>query len=320
MSKNPKEVPIVFMGTSQFASTSLDTLLEEKYNIIAVYTQPGKRAGRDQEISESPVRIMAEGKNIPVFEPDKFDENSVAELRKINPELIIVAAYGKILPKAVLDMPRLGCINIHGSILPKFRGPSPIQNALLDGETETGVTLILMDEGIDTGKILAQDKLAIGPNETFPELSEKLAEMSSKLVAETVPRWINQEIIPKPQDNSKATLCQLIEREDGRVVWADEVGSIYNRYRAFSAWPGIYALWEKEGKSVRLKLKKIGILKTNPETSRHLGEVFEIGDKIGVMALSGVITLEEVQIEGKKVVPIGEFLNGYPNFLGSILK
>lgn len=320
MSKDPKEIPIVFMGTSQFASASLGTLLEEKYNIVAVYTQPGKKAGRDQEISKSPVRIMAEGKNIPVFEPDRFDENGITELKKVDPELIIVVAYGRILPKAVLDMPRLGCINIHGSILPKFRGPSPIQNALLDGETETGATLILMDEGIDTGKILAQDRLAIGSNEIFPELSERLAEMSSKLLVETISRWINQEIVPKPQDDSKATLCQLIEREDGRIVWADEASSIYNRYRAFFTWPGIYALWEKEGKSIRLKLKKIGILKTTPEVSRHLGEVFEIGDKVGVMTSSGVITLEEIQIEGKKTVPMREFLNGYPSFLGSILK
>lgn len=320
MSKNPKEIPIVFMGTSQFASTALGTLLEEKYNIVAVYTQPGKKAGRDQEISKSPVRIMAEEKDIPVFEPEKFEENSLAELSKINPELIIVAAYGKILPKAVLDMPRSGCLNIHGSILPKFRGPSPIQNALLDGETETGVTLILMDEGIDTGNILAQDKLAIGPNETFPELSERLAKISSNLIEETIPRWINQEITLEPQDNSEATLCQLIEREDGRIVWADEANSIYNRYRAFFTWPGIYAFWEKEGKPIRLKLKKIGILRTTPETSRHLGEVFEIGDKIGVMTTSGVITLEEVQMEGKKTVSMREFLNGYPNFLGAILK
>lgn len=320
MVKDPKKVSIVFMGTSEFASISLSVLSEEKYNIVAVYTQPGKKVGRDQKISKSPVRVIAEERNIPIFEPDKFDEDNIAELKKINPELIIVAAYGKILPEVVLDIAPLGCINIHGSILPKFRGPSPIQNALLDGERETGVTLILMDKGIDTGDILSQDKTFIGPRETFSELSKKLAKMSSELLQETIPRWINEEIKPKPQDNSKATLCQLVEREDGRIIWADEANSIYNRYRAFFVWPGIYTFWGKEDKPVRLKLKKIDILKTIPEIPRHLGEVFEIGDKVGVMASSGVIILEEIQIEGKKSLSVREFLNGYPDFVGSILK
>jgi len=320
MTKNIKETSIVFMGTSPFAAVSLRSLIAGGYNVKAVYTQPGKKVGRDQEISKSPVGLIAEEKKIPTFEPSKFTDETIAELEGIDPELIIVAAYGKILPKSVLDIPKLGCINIHGSLLPKFRGPSPIQNALLDGEKETGITLIRMNEGVDTGDIISEEKTTIGSDETFPELSERLAKIAEKLLLSTLPSWINKEIEAVPQDNSKATLCQLIEREDGKIIWSDDAEDLYNRYRAFFSWPGVYAFWEKDEKPVRLKLRKINLLKNSPQTLRHIGEVFEIGDEIGVMTGKGVIILEEVQLEGKNSVGIREFMNGYSSFLGSVLK
>jgi methionyl-tRNA formyltransferase len=177
-----------------------------------------------------------------------------------------------------------------------------------------------MNEGVDTGDIISEEKTTIGSDETFPELSERLAKIAEKLLLSTLPSWINKEIEAVPQDNSKATLCQLIEREDGKIIWSDDAEDLYNRYRAFFSWPGVYAFWEKDEKPVRLKLRKINLLKNSPQTLRHIGEVFEIGDEIGVMTGKGVIILEEVQLEGKNSVGIREFMNGYSSFLGSVLK
>jgi methionyl-tRNA formyltransferase len=249
-----------------------------------------------------------------------FDEKAIAELKNMKPDLIIVAAYGKILPEAVLSIPGFGAINAHGSILPKFRGPSPVQNAILEGEKETGATIMLMDQGIDTGDVLSQKKIGISPDETFLELMEKIAQLSAELLLETIPRWIERKIEPQKQDDKEATLCQLIERSDGKIFWTDDAEAIYNRYRAFLPWPGVFAFWQQNDHCLRLKLNKISVLKNNPEASHHIGEVFQIGDKIGVQTTKGVVILEEIQLEGKNNLRIEEFINGNPKFIGSVLK
>ncbi len=308
------------MGTSEFAAEILESLITTGYNIVSVYTQPDKKAGREQEVKKSAVKILADKNKLPVFQPSKFNESVIEELRVQKPDLIILAAYGKIIPASVLSLPGFGALNVHASLLPKYRGPSPIQNALLNGEKETGVTLMLMDEKIDTGDILGQKKTAIDKNETAQELAKKLAKISSALLLKTIPLWIERKITPQKQNDSQATLCQLIEKEDGKIIWAEDAETIYNLFRAFTPWPGIFAYWEGESGPRRIKLNKIGFLKNNPETKHHIGEIFQIGEKIGVQCNLGVVILEEVQLEGKTNMKIEEFMNGYQNFIGSILK
>lgn len=320
MTKELNKNKVIFMGTSTFADIILNALIEEKYNISGVYTQPDKKAGRNREIQKSPVKITAEKNGIEIFQPEKFDDNSISELKQQKPDLIIVASYGKILPKKVLEIPEFGCINIHASLLPEFRGPSPVHNTLLFGKNETGTTIMLMKEGIDTGDILAQEKINIHSNELFPELLGRLASVSALLLLETIPKWINGEIVPEKQDDSKATACQIIEKDHGHILWSDESKEIYDKYRAFYTWPGVFSFWEREGLRNRIKLNKISLIKNNSEKERHLGEVFKIGEKIGVQTMSGVIILEELQLEGKGNMKIENFINGYPNFVGSILK
>lgn len=318
--KKPIKLRIVFMGTPSFAEKILLSLLEEKYNILAVFTQPDKKSGRKGESVTSPVKVLAEKNKIPVIQPEKFDEQTISSLKELKPDLIVVAAYGKILPEKALEIPGFGSINVHASLLPKFRGASPIQNAILSGETETGITTMLMDKGMDTGDILLQEKISIDPNDTTPILMEKLKNKGAETLLKTIPLWIEKKISPIKQDSSKATLCQLIERSDGKIIWDNEAQDIYNRYRAFYPWPGIFSFWDENGLTKRIKLNKISLQKTNPQSQHRLGEIFQIGEEIGVQTGSGVIILNQIQLEGKDSVPAKDFANGYPNFIGSIIK
>ncbi len=310
----------IFMGTSEFANTILIALIENKYNLIGVYTQPDKKVGRKQTLEKTAVKITTEKYNIPVFSPSKLDEEEIAKLKEQAPDLLIVAAYGKILPESILKLPGFGAINIHASLLPNYRGPSPIQNALLNGEKKTGITLMLMDKGIDTGEIIKQQELAIGNNETVIELSQRLSALSIKLILESIPLWIERKIKSTPQDEKKATLCQLIERSDGKIIWSDSAQSIYNRYRAFFAWPGIFTYWEKDGSILRIKLNKITFSNANATEKKHLGEVFQMEEKIAIQTGDGLIFPQEIQKESKNNLNIKEFINGNVDFIGSILK
>lgn len=318
----PKHIKIktIFMGTSDFAATILESLIDESYNIIGVYTKPDKPVGRSQNVLPSAVKDLATKKELPVFQPPKFNDEAINELKKLAPDLIIVAAYGKILPKSVLKIPGFGCVNVHTSLLPKFRGPSPVQNALLCGEEETGATIMLMDEGMDTGDMLAQQSVAIEPNDTYPALMEKLAHLSKELLIKTVPLWVERKIEPLPQVSENATLCQMIDREDGRIYWEEDAQEIYNKFRALYPWPGIFTFMRQTDHLTRVKLLSIRIQKHDPLEKHPQGEVFLIGEDVGVQTSSGVILLDEIQIEGKKPAKIKDFINGYPSFIGSKLQ
>jgi methionyl-tRNA formyltransferase len=320
MQKKTIKLRVIFMGTSSFADTILSALVAEKYNLISVYTQADKKVGRNQELQKTAVKITAEKNAIPVFSPARFGEEEIIELKNQKPDLLIVAAYGKILPKAVLDLPGFGAINIHASLLPHYRGPSPIQNAILDGEKETGVTIMLMDAGIDTGMILSQKKTKINPDETSTELSEKLAKLSIPLLLETISSWVERKITPQEQNNSFASLCQLIERSDGKIIWLNDAKSIYNQYRAFYVWPGIFTFWQRGDSNIRIKINRLSLGNITSQDKHSLGEVFRLGEKIAVQAGAGVVFLEEVQLEGKNNLKIADFINGNSDFIGSVLK
>ena len=309
------------MGTSVFAKEILESIVREKYQVLAVFTQPDKKAGRNHEIKIGSDKESAEKQKIPVFQPEKLTGEAIEKIKGIGPDIIIVAAYGKIIPKEILEAPKYKSINIHPSMLPRFRGPSPIQNAILSGEKETGITIMLMDEKVDQGDILAQTKVPVHPDENAEDLSRKIIPLSVKLLLETMPNWIDGKIKSRKQDDSKATYCQLIEREDGHIFWSETASEIYNKYRALYLWPGIFSFWEKDGNIIRLKLTKIKFQEKDSEEKYELGEVFRLNpEEIGVKAAKGVIILEEIQLEGKSPLKINEFLNGYPNFMGNKLK
>lgn len=311
---------VIFMGTPLFAESILRSLVDAHYMIVAAYTQPDRPSGRAQEVTQSPIKIFAEAHKIPVEQPARFDRETIEKLQAFRPDIIIVAAYGKILPQEVLDIPPFGCINVHASLLPRWRGASPIQNALLAGDTETGVTIMKMDAGMDTGPILKQKTISIDPTDTTATLLPKLAEASATLLNNSLEEWLENKMEPSPQSSEGITLCQLIEREDGKIFWSDEAESIYNRYRALSPWPGIFSFWRKDGSLLRIKFHRISLQKQSPETSHELGQVFEIGETVGIETARGTILLDEVQLEGKSCVPIKDFVRGYPDFVGAILE
>lgn len=314
MSKTKEVLQILFMGTPHFSAEILKALLAQKYDICGVFTQPDKKVGRKQILEKSPVKALAEEKNIPVFTPRRIDQEAIATAKNLNPDLIVLVAYGKILPQAFLDLPKKGAVNIHPSILPKFRGPSPIQNALLEGEKITGTTIMLMDAGMDTGDILKQETVEISSDETYFELEEKLIQLSSRLLLEVLPELIDQKIVPQKQDGEKATYCKMIAKNDGQIDWRASAEMIYNKYRAFANWPGIFTYWN----SKRLKLNKISL--ASVETSDHQpGEIFESSDGVCVQTGNGAIRIEELQPEGRPNMRIADFMNGQKKFIGSFL-
>lgn len=315
------QVRVVFMGTPDFAATALRKLLDATYHVVAVYTQPDKPVGRKQEVTPSPVKRLAAENSVPVEQPAHFDQPAIEVLRRYKPDVIIVAAYGKILPKEALDIPGFGCINIHASLLPRWRGASPVQNSLLSGDEETGITLMLMDEGMDTGPILAQLPVPIAPDDTSATLLARLASAGADLLIETLPLFIRRKIEARAQPEEGATLCQLIERDDGRILWNETAQTIWNQYRGLSPWPGVFTFWKVgDGEFVRLKLTRISIEKADPVPRRRLGEVFESGERIGVQTGSGVVLIESLRPSGKDEMAVRDFLNGRKGFLGSILE
>ena len=308
------------MGTPKLAAVILSGLIEKKYNIVCVITKPDKPVGRKQEMTESAVKKKALECGLPIEQPQKLDQETIEKIKALKPDLIIVAAYGKLLPKDLLEIPGFGCVNVHASLLPLWRGASPIQNTLLVGAAETGITLMLMDDGMDTGDILAQKRIEIDPDDTTESLSKRMTETGCDLLLETLPLWIKRTITPVPQDDSLATLCQLIEREDGHIIWTESAESIYNRYRALYPWPGIFTFWKKDGELLRLKLCLISYQKQSPQIAHPIGQVFEVGETVGIQTGEGVIFLGEVQLEGKARLPITEFLLGNKDIIGSLLR
>jgi len=264
---------IIFMGTPEFGAIILEGLCQSEYKPILVITAPDKPAGRKQIITFLPVKIVAQKYNIPVSQPISLKNSSCVDfLIEKGPDLIVVAAYGQILPKEILEIPQYGCLNVHPSLLPKYRGSSPIQYTILNGDKETGVTIILMDEKMDHGPILAARELEFSifnyPSEArvgdegeafsdlqFSNLHDKLADLGAKLLIETIPKWLAREIKPKPQDDSKATYTKILKKEDGKIDWKKSAEEIERQIRAFELWPGSFTIWEKIKNKEPLKIK-----------------------------------------------------------------
>ncbi|MBM3148868.1 MAG: methionyl-tRNA formyltransferase [Chloroflexi bacterium] len=306
------------MGTPDFAVPTLESLIENGYEIVAVYTQRDKESGRGRHVVASPVKQVAMSRGIRVMQPDNLKgEETVEELAGLAPELIVVAAYGQILPRKVLSLPRFGCVNIHPSLLPKYRGSSPIASAILQGDDVTGVTVMLLDAGMDTGPILKQVEVPISAEDTTGSLTTKLAQIGARLLLETLPQWLEGRITPQPQDESRASYTKQIAKEDGEMDWQLSAVELWRRVRAFDPWPGCYTRWE--GK----------LLKIIQAVSLDGGEAGEVGKvmallqpssaPVGVITGDGILGLLRVQLEGKKEMAIAEFLRGQRDFIGSSL-
>lgn len=309
---------IVFMGTSDFASGILAHLLEQGTNLVTVVTQPDKKVGRKQLLAPPPVKKLAEGQGAEIRQYKKIDDQIVAEIAQLEPDVIVVAAYGLILPKKLLDLPKFGCLNVHGSLLPKYRGASPIQAALRDGEEKTGITIMLMDEGVDTGPILSQKEVTVEPHDNFFDLQEKLILAANEILLPTIEQYLEGKVTPKKQDGSKASHTKLITKADGLINWEKSAESIYNKYRAFKSWPTVYTIFEDKGKEKKLALNEIAVSEVTEKVSP--GKVIKKARGVFVGTGSGLIEIKRLTLEGSREIDAQSFINGKPHFINAVLK
>lgn len=305
-------IRVLFMGTPDFAVPSLRALTEQAnagLAVAGVVTRPDKPVGRKQQVVFSPVKQFALEHDIPVYQPGPLRRpEALALLRDLAPDLIVVAAFGQILPSDVLALPLHGCLNVHASLLPRWRGASPINAAILAGDAETGVTIMLMDAGLDTGPALAQRATPIGSAETAGELSDRLALLGADLLVETVPRWLAGVITPEPQDESRATVTRLLQKSDGRLDWQRPAEELARQVRAHTPWPGAFTTWE--GRTLKiLRARAISF-----ETDLPPGVCFApTGDtSLAVICGEGALALEVIQLEGKRAMPSAEVVRGHP--------
>jgi len=307
---------IVFMGTPEFAVPSMDALLKAGYNIPLLVCQPDKKKGRGQKLQFPPTKEFALQNNIEVFQPTRLkDSASIDKIASFNPDFCVVIAYGRILPKEILELPKKGCINLHASLLPAWRGAAPIQFSLLNGDTKTGVCTMLIDEGMDTGDLLRTHETDVGPHECVAELTQRLIKIGADLVVETIRGF--DSIQPVQQDHDKATYARLLTKEDRYINWSKNAAEIYCQYRAFSPSPGVVTGFR--GK--RLTIKKMDWVEDNGDSaSAAPGTILTI-DKSGftVACGQGKISILNCQPESKKAIPAKDFVNGYQVKTGEIL-
>ncbi len=306
---------VVFMGTPEFAVPSLSALLGGDYEVAGVLTRADQPVGRGQHVEESPVKKLARASGVPVLQPLSVrDEQSQAALAALQPDLIVVAAYGLLLPPAVLDLPRFGCLNVHGSLLPRHRGAAPIAAAILAGDKQTGVSLMRMDPGLDTGPVLDRATLTIAPDDTTGTLTQKLAALGAELLLSTLPRWLAGAIVPLAQPDEGVTYAPRMTKEAGEIDWNAPAVAIERAVRAYQPWPSAFTSWRGQ----RLKICRARVGQARPETAVS-GQVIGEPHQAGVVTGDGVLWLEELQLAGKRVLPIVTFLRGAPGFVGSKL-
>ena len=296
---------LVYMGTPQFAVGPLRALAAAGHELAGVVTRTDKPAGRGRSVAAPPVKLAAMELGFPVFQPKRVREAEFIEtLRGLAPEAVIVAAYGQILPKEILDLPKFGCLNIHASLLPLYRGAAPINWAIIRGEHETGITIMRMDEGMDTGAVLMQERVPIDPKDTAGTLTEKLSVLGAKLITRALPLVEAGKLTEAPQDGSKATMAPLLKKENGLIDWTLPAAGIHDRVRGFSPWPGAYTFLE--GKMVKIITTEVIAAQGEPG-------LLYVKDKsfLDVGAGSGLLRLVSIQLEGKRPMTAAEFLRGH---------
>lgn len=318
MKRTGTDMKIIFMGTPDFAAGALKALINAGHEITAVVTQPDKAKGRSKELIPSPVKVCALEHNIPVLQPKRIKApEAVEELRTYPADVYIVAAYGQILSEEILDFPKYGCLNIHASLLPKYRGTSPIQHVIIDGEEKTGITIMQMDAGIDTGDMLYKKEVAIAADESFESLHDKLMALGGEAVTEALPLLEQGKLIPEKQDDSRSCYAPLIEKSMGEIDFSGTAAEIDRLIRGLTPWPSAYT--GCRGK--QLKIWK-AVPDTGKDVSGHVpGEILSVEkDSVTVATGKGALRLLELQIEGKKRMSAHDFLLGVRLEPGEILK
>lgn len=307
---------LVFMGTPDFASASLEALLRSDNSVVGVVTQPDRPKGRGQILTPSPVKLLAQRAQIPLLQPLKMkDPEFLQALAGWKPDLIAVAAFGRILPPMILSLPPHGCINVHGSLLPKYRGAGPIQWAIINGETKTGITTMLMDEGMDTGAMLLQEAIPITPDDTVGSLSPRMAELGGRLLVETIARLKAGTLVPRPQDASQATMAPLLKKEDGVIDWALPAAVLANRVRGLSPWPGAYVTMAGGHRWTIWRALALPGPVTEPP-----GIVVAVTTKaIHVATGEGVLAVTELQPANSRRMVVSQYLAGHPVAVGERL-
>jgi methionyl-tRNA formyltransferase len=297
---------ILFMGTPAFAVPSLKILLEQNQSVIGAVTQPDRPRGRGKQMSASPVKVFAEARRIPVLQPESVRSPEFLELfRQLSPDLVVVAAFGQILPKEMIALPAWGCINIHPSLLPKYRGAAPLNWAIIRGETQTGVTIMQMDEGMDSGDILLQEATAIGPCETVGELHDRLAVRGAQMLMETIGGIETGKIRRTPQEHAAATFAPRLKKEDGRIRWGTDARAIVRLIRGLSPEPGAYTFLD--GKILRI----FNAMELDRPSLALPGTLSFSDNELLVSAGKGSVSLLDVQLEGKKRMPVRDFMRGF---------
>ena len=307
---------ILFMGSPKFALPVLKNLIDSEHDLVAIYTQPDKPAGRGNKMSSPAIKLFAEDLGFKVHQPSSLkDPKMLQEASQLNPDLIVVAAYGKLIPKELLLIPRYGCWNLHPSLLPKYRGPSPVVSAILDGKVTTGVTLMQMDEGLDTGPIISQEKIRIDINESVEKCTEKLFAIGADMLIKNLPDLISGTVISKPQIKAFATTTKLVKKSDGLIEWHTSAEHIIRMERAYRPWPGIYTKWgNKIIKILEVESHRLSQVCESP------GKVERVNDNIIVQTGRGSLIVSKLQLEGKSQVSGIDFISGYPDFINSKLQ
>ncbi len=298
---------IVFMGTPEFAVPSLEALLRSDDHVVGVVSQPDRPKGRGQQLVAPPVKLVAERAGIPVLQPLKIRTPEFLQaLTSWQPDLIAVAAYGRILHTPILTLPPKGCVNVHGSLLPKYRGAAPVQWAVINGEIETGITTMLMDEGMDTGPMLLQERLGIMKDDTAGTLAPRLAELGGRLLVETIAQLKAGTLMPKKQDDGQATMAPLLKKEDGLIDWTMSAASLANRVRGLSPWPGAYTFLGEERWNIWRVVSSKSAMTDKPGTIVAVDK-----QSILVATGEGLLDVQEIQTANSKRMPVSQFLTGH---------
>ena len=310
-----EKIKIIFIGTAEIGAPLLEALSSDsRFSVNLVATQIDKPAGRKMELKESPIKIKAVDLGLEVFQPENINtKESIERIKKLKPDIIVLMAYGQILKKELLDIPEYGCINVHASILPKHRGASPVQQALLHEDKETGISIMKMAEKMDAGPVYFISKFPITDEDNAVTLLGKLSDLTAKRTPEVLSEIVEDGLKPINQDHVKATYCQKIHKSDGRIDWKESADTISAKVRAFAGWPGTHTFWNG---------KRIKILSATPLPyfgNEQPGTVSDYSGDIIISCGKDALILNEIQMEGKKPQPIGEFVKGYKDFVGSVL-
>ncbi len=308
-----KQKKIVFFGTPYLAVPFLKELAKY-HKIVSVVTQLDRPLGRKQKITPTPVKLAAADLNIPVIQPTTLKNISVHELlKKLEADIFVVVAYGLIFPKNVIDLPKIATINVHPSILPKYRGANPIAEPILNGDAETGVSIMIMDEGLDTGQVIDIKKISLDKNETTPSLIEKIIEIGPSFLCQTIKNYLNGKIIPLPQDNDKSSFTRQLKKEDGKINWRKDARLIERQIRAYRPWPGSYTFWNKQ------KIEVIEAEISYEKTGYPPGRVFMKENTVMVAAAKNSLVMRKIKPQSKRIMTPEEFIRGHKDFINSNL-